>query len=262
MKVEDILSGGHRRRRRRGNRLPRLRGVELAPIKLKEGGNVFDDVVPFDHKKIPAILKAVNSVMSKAGIEAIPIGSGATPTPGKVSGDLDTIVDQEQVAGATGAKKPAEIKKALRALYDQAGFDTAQSGVSVHVRIPVGDEAHQVDIMVVPNAAQAAKFHTHDIPKGSPFKGVNKHLALAHLAKRNNMLWSPYQGLFGRNDAGKKGDFITHDPDEVAKTLLGGSASAKDLGSLESMLAALGPDGDQLLADLRADPNWKEKSSG
>ena len=40
MKVEDILSGGHKRRHRRGSRLPRLRGVDLSPIKLKEGGHM------------------------------------------------------------------------------------------------------------------------------------------------------------------------------------------------------------------------------
>lgn len=258
MKVEDILSGGHRRRKWRGPRRGRIKGIEIAPIRLKEGGNVFDDVIPFDHKKIPDIMKAINSVLKQVGAKAIPIGSGATPTPGKVSGDLDMIVDQEEISAATGEGKPANIKKALRALYDQAGFETGQSGVSVHVRVPVGDEAHQVDIMVVPNAAAAAKFHTHNIPKGSPFKGVNKQLAMAHLAKQNNMLWSPYQGLFSRNESGKKGEFITQDPDEVAQHLLGPNASAQDLGSLESMMAALGPQGDQLLADLRADPNWKE----
>jgi len=260
MKVEDILSGGHRRRNWRGPRHKRRQGIELAPIKLKEGGNVFSDVVPFDHKKIPAIMKSVNGVLQAAGTGAIPIGSGATPTPGKVSGDLDMVVDQEEVAKATGENKPAAIKKALRALYDQAGFETGQSGVSVHVRVPVGDEAHQVDIMVVPNAAAAAKFHTHNIPKGSPFKGVNKQLAMAHLAKQNNMLWSPYQGLFARNDQGKKGDFITQDPDEVARHLLGNNATAEDLGSVESMMAALGAKGDELLAALRSDPNWKEQS--
>src|SRR6056297_3656164 len=222
MKVEDILSGGHRRRNWRGPRHKRRQGIELAPIKLKEGGNVFSDVVPFDHKKIPAIMKSVNGVLQAAGTAA--------------------------------------IKKALRALYDQAGFETGQSGVSVHVRVPVGDEAHQVDIMVVPNAAAAAKFHTHNIPKGSPFKGVNKQLAMAHLAKQNNMLWSPYQGLFARNDQGKKGDFITQDPDEVARHLLGNNATAEDLGSVESMMAALGAKGDELLAALRSDPNWKEQS--
>ena len=259
MKVEDILSGGSKRRNWRKLRGVRNKGLSLAPIKLGEGGNVFDDVSPFDHSQIPAIMKAVNSILGKAGTKAIPIGSGASPTPGKVSGDLDVIVDQDQVAKATGTENPKDIKKALRALFDQAGFQTGQSGVSVHVRVEVDGAAHQVDIMVVPKAEIAAKFHTHNIPKGSKFKGVNKHIAMAALAKENNMLWSPYQGLFNRTPEGKKGDFFTDDIDKVAQTLLGRGATAKDLGSMESIMAALGDkEGQALLARLRAEPHWKE----
>lgn len=40
MKVEDILSGGKKRRSRRGSRLPRMRGVDLKTIDLKEGGHM------------------------------------------------------------------------------------------------------------------------------------------------------------------------------------------------------------------------------
>jgi len=263
MKVEDILSGSSKRRNLRHSRGVRNKGESLTskptPSKLEEGGNVFDDVVPFDHKKIPAIMKAVNSVLSKADTKAIPIGSGASPRPGKVSGDLDMIVDQDQVAQATGTDKPAAIKKGLRALFDQAGFQTGQSGVSVHVRVEVAGEAHQVDIMVVPKAEIAAKFHTHDIPQDSKFKGVNKHIAMAALATEHNMLWSPYQGLFHRNDEGKKGEFATDDIDKIARTLLGNRATAKDLGSMESIMAALGDkQGNDLLARLRAEPHWKE----
>jgi len=263
MRVEDILSGGTNRRNWRNRRGIRSKGIALKkPINLKgilEGGNVFDDTVPFDHKKIPAIMKAINSVLSKAGTKAIPIGSGASPQPGKVSGDLDMIVDQDQVAQATGTDKPVAIKKGLRALFDQAGFQTGQSGVSVHVRVEVAGEAHQVDIMVVPKAEIASRFHTHDIPQGSKFKGVNKHIAMAALAKEHNMLWSPYQGLFHRNEEGKKGEFATDDIDKIAQTLLGSGASAKDLGSMESIMAALGDkQGEELLARLRAEPHWKE----
>lgn len=258
MKIEDILSGGYKRHIHRGPRRGRIRGIELAPIKLKEGGNVFDDVVPFNHEKIPEITNAVNSVLDKAGARAIPIGSGATPTPGKVSGDLDMIVDQDQLAKSLGVGKPAEIRKALRALYDNAGFETGQSGVSVHVRVEAGDEAHQVDLMIVPNAENAARFHTHNIPKGSRYKGVHKHIALAKLAKMQNMLWSPYQGLFSRDDKGKKADLVSDDPDQIAGFLLGQGATAKDIGSFEAILDRLGKKGDDLLAALQDDPSWKE----
>jgi hypothetical protein len=51
---------------------------------LKEGGNIWpDETENFDHAIIPDMMKQVNSVISKTGAKALPIGSGATPTPGK-----------------------------------------------------------------------------------------------------------------------------------------------------------------------------------
>ena len=210
---------------------------------------------------IPDIMKTINSVLAKTSSKAIPIGSGATPTPGKVSGDLDMIVDVDQLKQHFNMQDQPDkvIRQKLRQVFDLAGLNTAQSGTSVHVEVPMGDHTHQVDIMVVPNAENAAKFHTHSIPAGSKWKGVNKQIALANIAKSKNMLWSPYQGLFSRDANGKKADLITNNIDEVARTLLGPNATGKDIGSVEQILAALGKEaGDALLADLRNDPNWKE----
>ena len=261
MKISDIL-GGTKKRKKRGSRLKRIRQRSLfdnAPI--KEGGNIFPDSVSFDHKMIPGIMKTINSVLQKTGSTAIPIGSGATPTPGKVSGDLDMIVDVDQLKQHFNMEDQPDkvIRQKLRQVFDLAGLNTGQSGTSVHVEVPMGDHTHQVDIMVVPNADNAAKFHTHSIPQGSKWKGVNKQIALANIAKSKNMLWSPYQGLFNRDANGKKADLITNNIDEVARTLLGPNATGKDIGSVEQILAALGKEaGDALLADLRNDPNWKE----
>jgi hypothetical protein len=258
LKIKDILGGISKRRKRRGSRIKRIRQEDLH---LREGGNIFDGTVGFDHEHIPAIMKTVNSVLAKTGAPAIPIGSGATPTPGKVSGDLDMIVDVDALKAHFKMPEEADkvIRQKLRQLFDLAGFETAQSGTSVHVKVPMADHAHQVDIMVVPNAANAAKFHTHSIPAGSKWKGVNKQIALAYLAKKQNMLWSPYQGLFNRDDKGKKADLVTDNIDQVAKALLGPNASGKDIGSVEQIMAALGKEaGEAMLADLRADPNWKE----
>jgi hypothetical protein len=228
---------------------------------LHEGGNVFDGTVGFDHEMIPGIMKVINGVLQKVNAQAIPIGSGATPTPGKVSGDLDMIVDVNQLRQEYDMldSPDKDIRKKLRQTFDMAGLETAQSGTSVHVKVPMGDHAHQVDIMVVPNAANAAKFHTHTIPQGSKWKGVNKQIAMAYLAKKQNMLWSPYQGLFSRDANGKKADLVTDNIDQVAKALLGPNASGKDIGSVEAIMAALGKEaGEAMLADLRSDPNWKE----
>jgi hypothetical protein len=259
MKIKEILSGT-KKRLKRNSRKNRLKGKSLIK-KLKEGGNVFPDSISFDHKMIPGIMKSINNVLTKTGSTAIPIGSGATPTPGKVSGDLDMIVDMDQLKQHFNMEdqKDPVIRKKLRQVFDLAGFNTGQSGTSVHVEVPMGDHTHQVDIMVVPNAENAAQFHTHSIPQGSKFKGVNKMIALAKLAGNQNMLWSPYQGLFSRDENGKKADLITSNIDEIAKALLGPNASGKDIGSVEAIMAALGKEkGDALLADLRSGANWKE----
>lgn len=259
MKIEDILSGGYKRKTQRGPRQARHKSVELVPAELHEGGNIFPDAVPFDHAKIPQILKQVNSVLATAGAKAYPIGSGATPTPGKTSGDLDMIVDADTLINHFQSPDLKTARKSLRSLFDEAGLQTGQSGVSVHVLIPVGNEAHQVDIMVVANAETAQKFHVHNIPQGSKYKGVHKQIAMAKLAKAKNMLWSPYEGLWQRGPDGKKSEFYTNDIDKVAQTLLGAGATREDLGSFDSILAALGPEkAKQLVADLQTDPSWKE----
>lgn len=60
---------------------------------LTEGGNVFANAVPFDHKDVPAILKTVNNALRGTGIEVIPVGSAATPKPGKQSGGMGNVIN-------------------------------------------------------------------------------------------------------------------------------------------------------------------------
>lgn len=226
---------------------------------LNEGGNVFADAEPFDHKDVPAILNALNGSLNGTGIRAIPVGSAATPKPGKKSGDMDVIVDEKSVLDFFKAKDAKTARKALNDYISSKGFETAQSGINVHVRIPVGKSAHQVDVMVTPNAERVATFHTHDIPAGSPYKGVNKQLIMAILAKSKGYMWSAWQGLFSRNDQGKKGDLVSDDLNEIARILLGSGSSSRDLGSVESILKALPQDqAEALLAKAKEDPNWKE----
>lgn len=225
---------------------------------LLEGGNVFANATPFDHKDVPAILKTVNNALRGTGIEVIPVGSAATPKPGKQSGDLDVIADETAVMSYFKAKDAKTARKALNDYIQTKGLETAQSGINVHVNAPVGNEFHQVDIMVVQNASAVAKFHTHNIPAGSPYKGVNKQLIMAMLAKERGYMWSAWQGLFSRTPEGKKGEFVTDDLTKISE-ILTGRADANVLGSVESILAALPQDqAAELLARGRADPNWKE----
>ena len=225
---------------------------------LLEGGNVFANAEPFDHKDVPAILKTVNSALRGTGIEVIPVGSAATPVLGKKSGDMDVLADEAAVMGYFKAKDAKTARKALNDYIKTKGLETAQTGINVHVNVPVGGHYHQVDIMVTANAQQVAKFHTHQIPAGSPYKGVNKQLLMAFLAKDKGYMWSAWQGLFSRTPEGKKGEFVTDDLAKIAG-ILTGKEDANVLGSVESILAALPQQqAAELLARGKTDPNWKE----
>lgn len=223
---------------------------------LKEGGNVFQGTTDFDHESIPAIMKSINSVVTKTGAKALPIGSGATPTPGKRSGDLDMIVDSGILKDFFKVKDDKNARIELEKLFQSAGLETAKTGTSVHVKVPVGNEAHQVDIMVVADGELAQKFHVHDIPKGSPYKGKHKQVALAYLAKQQGMKWSPYKGLVSR----ETNELVSNDLDEIAKRLIGPNATGKDLGSVESIVNALPKEtADQMMSDLEQDPGFTGK---
>jgi hypothetical protein len=217
------------------------------------GGNVFANAKPFDHKDASAILKTINQVLADSGIHAIPVGSAATPVAGKISNDMDVVVDEKAVINFFKVKDAKTARKALRDYIANKGLATSQSGINVHVSVPVRGNNHQVDIMVTPNAERVSKFHTHNIPTGSPYKGVNKQLIIAILAKSKGYLWSAWQGLFLRDENGKKS------LDTIAKTIVGNHASAKDLSSTESVLAALPKDeAKELLSKAKEDANWVE----
>ncbi len=222
------------------------------------GGKVFDGTGDFDHNAIEELLDLVNNnILKGTGIECIPVGSAATPTPGKRSGDLDVIVDQNAVMQHFNSKDVKEARAQLAEFIRSVGFETAQSGTNVHVKMPLGSEFHQLDIMVVDNAPTVAKFHTHVLPAQSPYKGIHKQLAIAKIAKANGMLWSAWKGLFVRDEKGKAGEFISSDLNVIAQKLLGGNRNATDLNSLESILATMPKDkADALMAELEQDRNW------
>ena len=223
---------------------------------LKEGGNIFQGTADFDQKIIPDMMKQINGVMTKAGVKALPIGSGATPQAGKMSGDLDMIADAGQLIKNLKAPDVKTAKIELEKMFQQAGFETKKTGQIVHVKTNVGDFAQQVDIMVVDNGETASKFHVHDIPKGSPYKGVHKQIMIADLAKEKGFKWSPYKGLVNRDT----NELVSNDLDNIAKQLIGPNATASDLGSVESILAKM-PSAKEIVDKYEADPNsaWMKK---
>lgn len=223
------------------------------------GGNVFTDTQSFDHSRIDNITSQIYPVLDKLRIGAFPIGSTATPTPGKVSGDFDIMVDEFCCSSRFKETDPTKIRKHLKDVFDDVGFTTKRNGISVHIKVPDGDAFYQVDITVVPNARQIKEFHTHIIPTGSRYKGLNKHLALMKLAKKQDLVWSPFQGLYRRDVNGKRGEMVTYHIQQVSYILLGYDSTLASMDCLESMLEVLPKDeATELMDALLRDPSWKE----
>lgn len=207
---------------------------DLEKIGLSEGGNIFQNTADFDQKLIPDMMKQINNVMKVTGAKALPIGSGATPIPGKMSGDLDMIVDAGTIMKHFKVQDTKNAKIELEKLFQQAGFETRKSGQIVHVKTNIGDTTQQVDIMVVDNGETAQQFHVHNIPQGSSYKGVHKQILIADLAKNKGMKWSPYKGLVNR----ETNELIASDMNKIAKLLLGPKATKENLGSVEHIVTA------------------------
>lgn len=226
---------------------------------LSEGGNIWDDAEPFDQANAEALEHELEKYLQGTGLNVYRIGSGATPTPGKISGDLDVMVDLDIAAQTFNEKDPKNVRIALEKFLQERGLETRRIAVTVHVKLPFGDKFHQVDIKVVKNAGNVYKFHVHNIPQGSQWKGVNKQMMMNTLASSQGMLWSPDEGLYARDAAGKKAQLLSTDLDEIAKLLLGKHATAKDLGSVESIMAAIPDEArrNEIFAKSKASPSWQ-----
>jgi hypothetical protein len=202
-------------------------------------GNVWKDTDYYDQANTEAIETELKKYLKNTELTVYRIGSAATPTPGKLSGDLDVMVDLDIAANRFNQTNPKNVRISLEQFLQQQGLETKLNSVTVHVKLPFGNKFHQVDIKVVKNADIVHKFHIHNIPKGSPWKGVNKQLMMNTLASSQGMLWSPDEGLYARDVNGKKAALLSTDLDNIAEYLLGYSAKAHDLGSVESIIAAI-----------------------
>jgi Family of unknown function (DUF6267) len=216
-----------------------LRELFVNPKKpILEGNNIWPDTEPFDQAIADQLADETNRYLTGTGETATVYryGSGATPTPGKFSNDLDVMVDLAPLMQTFDTKDGKTTRVELEKFLQAKGLATKKTGTQVHIRLPYKGKFHQVDIKVVPNAEHVHKLHIHDIPAGSPYKGVHKQVLLSTLASHKGMLYSPDEGLYARDDQGKKSHFITYDLDEIAKHLFGPHATAAAMGSVESIL--------------------------
>lgn len=171
-------------------------------------------------------------------------------TTGKreVSGDLDLAIDSNEV------NKNDFVTK-LSMYIDKQGGEPKdwirKSGISVHFKTPIrGDEANgyvQADFMF--GERDWLKWSMTGGKEGSDLKGSHRHIILASIAKAKGMKWSFQNGLVNR----ETNEVITKDPNEIAKKVLGLSATAKNLEDPEAILDYVSklPNYEELIADAR-----------
>jgi len=234
---------------------------------LLEGGNIWPDVeTNFDPSVVGKPLsETTQKYLEPLGVTLEVIGSCWKPrydANGNAvpSNDLDSMVELTTLMQQFNTADSSTTRKALAAFLNKQNIETRLAGVTVHCKIPMSGKFYQVDIKVVKNAHKVAQFHRHEIPQGSPYKGVNKQLVMNALASTQGMLWSPDEGLYKRDAAGKKSDLLADDWDMIAQYLLGRGAKGSDLGSVESIMAKI-PDKrrkEEIMNMARAGHSWQQ----
>ena len=226
---------------------------------LNEGGNIFKNaegepatirINKADVKPTLAWLEKItkldhrNHMLGSTGVK-------------DTSGDLDVAIDKEMV-------DKNELTSILQAwvVKNYPNEDPKQwirkSGISVHFKTPIkGDPKNgfvQTDLMF--GDQKFMKFALGGMDAKSNFKGQHRMIMIASLAKAQGYKWSPQNGLVDRisNQPLEK----AKNPEFIAKTLMGPTATAKDLQSVESINNKIksDPNYETLVADAK---EWFEK---
>lgn len=149
-------------------------------------------------------------------------------------------------------------KKKFASWLQKQGVESKISGITVHAAVPIGTKVYQADLELVKDRNAVRWFHRHQIPTGSKFKGVHKHVFLRELARSKNKLWSPWEGLYSRNESGVKDQFISNQRDVIVEQLFGIRSSAHVMDCIENMMTSLDSHvAQQLLDQAKQDHSWK-----
>lgn len=219
---------------------------------LKEGGNVFKNA---DGKPVTQRINQTDIRPTLAWLEEMLPGldlqnnmlgsTGLKPT----SGDIDLNVDAGQVS-------KEQLVARLSQWAQSHGFKpedyVRKSGNAVHFLTPITGRPEagyvQTDFMFSNNPTWSSFFMRSGA--NSAYKGVDRAVLLSSIAKVLGYKINTTDGVIDRNT----NKIVTADPDKVAKLLLTRSATAEDLSTVETIVAALArdPKRDVKLADARA----------
>ena len=207
-------------------------------MKLFEGGNVVPDAVQLEKANFSSVMDNLKKILPP-NMQLYPIGSAGKK---EISSDIDVLVDAKELMTAFPTKELKLSRKALEDYFHNKGLFAARTGVSIHVGIPIGNTNNvvQVDIMAVENAAAAQPLHTHDYSDPT-LKGGTLHAMWADLANMSqvsghlSLMMSPYKGLVDRQTK----ELVSNDKDQIAKIIIGPTATARDMGNPTLMMKAL-----------------------
>ena len=199
---------------------------------LKEGGNIFKG------SQGELLTGRINqadvspTVKWLEGITGLPLQDGMLGTTGKAptSGDLDLSVDENKISKDELVAKLSQWAQSKK--QDPKQW-VRKSGISVHFKTPIaGDEKKgfvQTDFMF--GEPEWQKFSLQGGLTGSEYKGMDRHILLASIAKALGYRWSHNYGLLNR----ESNQPVSKDPDRIAQLLLGVDHTSKDLASVESI---------------------------
>ena len=219
---------------------------------LKEGGNVFPDVVDIKKEYAKDLINSVKRLLPGYDLQ-FDIGSVGYKIQ---SGDMDVFMDQDEVMNKFKAKDEKTAKQSLAQFVQAKGFESAIKGRNVHVRMPLPDGTFaQVDLMVIPDSADVAPWHQHG-PRGSyddpSFKGAQNFILMNSIGKALGLKFDAFGGKLMRRD---NNEVVARSRDEVARILLNPSATGNDLYTVKTIMRALDndPNRDAKLAQARDD---------
>ena len=212
-------------------------------MRLLEGGNVFKDA---DGNPLTGRINQSDVAATVQWLEALTglefprerwLGStGRKPT----SGDMDMAVDASEIS-----KEQLTAKLTQWAMsHGQDPKAWVKKGGEVHLRTPINGNPQngyvQTDFMFFPNLDWGQFYYGG--ADDSAYKGMNRNVLMSSIAKQQGLKVGA-NGMFSRTtnqlvDGGM-------DPDYVAKTLLGRTATRENLKNVESIYAALARDRDR-----------------
>ena len=201
-------------------------------MQLKEGGNIFKGAEGelltgrINQADVAPTVKWLEGITGLSLQDAMLGTTGKAPT----SGDLDLSVDENKISKDELVAKLSQWAQSKK--QDPKQW-VRKSGISVHFKTPIaGDEKKgfvQTDFMFGEPTWQ--KFSLQGGLTGSEYKGMDRHILLASIAKALGYRWSHNYGLLNR----ESNQPVSKDPDRIAQLLLGVDHTAKDLTSVESI---------------------------